>query len=66
MDTPFSQNPMEGVWGQLYPHCGTFPRFDLFFIKLEEWFSIGIFLRLPLRTDAFRLGRAKSCDYVIR
>ena len=22
--------------------------------------------RLPLRTDAFRLGRAKSCDYVIR
>ena len=23
-----SQNPMEGVWGQLYPHCGTFPRFS--------------------------------------
>jgi len=47
MDDSQSQNPMEGVWGQLYPHCGTFPR-------------------LPLRTDAFRLGRAKSCDYVIR
>ena len=25
-----------------------------------------IISRLPLRTDAFRLGRAKSCDYVIR
>jgi len=31
MDDSQSQNPMEGVWGQLYPHCGTFPRLDLFF-----------------------------------
>ena len=39
--------PMEGVWGQLYPHCGTFPR-------------------LALQQDSFRLGRAKTMDYVIK
>ena len=45
-----SQGLEEGVWGQLYPHCGTFPR-------------------IPLNKDKdvpFRLGRASSCDYVIR
>ena len=38
---------MEGVWGQLYPHSGTFPR-------------------LALKQEMFRLGRAKTSDYVIR
>ena len=37
----------ESVWGQLYPHCGTFPR-------------------IPLSADSFKLGRASSCDYVIK
>ena len=23
---PASQDTEDGVWGQLYPHCGTFPR----------------------------------------
>ena len=27
-----SQGLEEGVWGQLYPHCGTFPR--LFLVKM--------------------------------
>ena len=38
---------MEGVWGQLYSHSGTFPR-------------------LALKQEMFRLGRAKTSDYVIR
>jgi len=42
-----SQGLEEGVWGQLYPHCGTFPR-------------------IALRQESFRLGRATTCDYVIR
>ena len=35
------------MWGQLYPHSGTFPR-------------------LALKQEMFRLGRAKTSDYVIR
>jgi len=46
MESP-SQGLEEGVWGQLYPHCGTFPR-------------------LALSQDSFKLGRANTCDYVIR
>eukprot|EP00092_Neocalanus_flemingeri_P094274 GFUD01119867.1.p1 GENE.GFUD01119867.1~~GFUD01119867.1.p1 ORF type:complete len:515 (-),score=128.52 GFUD01119867.1:119-1663(-) len=42
-----SQGCEEGVWGQLYPHCGTFPR-------------------IALRQDSYKLGRAATCDYVIR
>ena len=38
---------MEGVWGQLYPHSGTFPR-------------------LAMKQEMFRLGRAKTSDYVTR
>ena len=38
---------IEGVWGQLYPHSGTFPR-------------------LALKQEMFRLGGAKTRDYVIR
>ena len=37
---------MEGVWGQLYPPSGTFPR-------------------LAQKQEMFRLGRAKTSDYVI-
>ena len=44
-----------------------FPGFLKRMKREENVFSRGIFfIRLPLRTDAFRLGRAKSCDYVIR
>ena len=35
------------AWGQLYPHCGTFPR-------------------IALRTENYKLGLAKTSDYVIR
>jgi len=28
-DIPVSQTVTDGVWGQLYPHCGTFPRLTL-------------------------------------
>ena len=38
---------MEGVWRQLYPHSGTFPR-------------------LLLKQEMFRLGQAKTSNYVIR
>jgi len=44
---PASQDTEDGVWGQLYPHCGTFPR-------------------IALSQESFKLGRATSCDYVIK
>ena len=32
---------MEGVWGQLYPHCGTFPRFSTALTKNKNTEEIG-------------------------
>jgi len=47
METQSQREEEDGVWGQLYPHCGTFPR-------------------ISLSQDSFKLGRAKTSDYVIR
>lgn len=47
METQSQRDEEDGVWGQLYPHCGTFPR-------------------ISLSQDSFKLGRAKTSDYVIR